>query len=81
MKTVTYPLRLTDKLYRRVRREADRRQKKLSELFREIIGCGLRALPPMQDTSPMVADTWERLGPPPEIDYDKLRILGLGLPG
>lgn len=72
MKTVTYPLRLPDALYNQVRKEAERRHKKLSEAFREIITYGLEALPPMPDTSAMLADTWDKLGPAPEIDYDKL---------
>ena len=72
MKTVTYPLRLPQDLYKRVELEAGKRHKKLSELFRELIGHGFEALPPMPDTSAAVADTWDRLGPAPDIDYAKL---------
>ena len=72
MKTVTYPLRLTVDLYGRVQSEANRRGKKVSELFREIIGYGIEALPAVPDTSEAGADTWVKLGPAPEVDYDKL---------
>ena len=72
MKTTTYPLRLSQPLLERVRSEAQRRNKKLSELFRDLIGYGLESLPPVPDTTAAVADTWEKLGPAPEVDYDKL---------
>ena len=72
MKTVVYPLRLPAGLYKRVRVEASRRRKKVSEVFREVIQYGLPALPPLPDTSRAVAETWEKLGPAPDIDYDQL---------
>ena len=71
MKTVTYPLRLPDELYKRVRTEAKRRRKKISELFRDLIAYGFEALPPVADTE-VIADTWEKLGPAPDVLYDKL---------
>jgi hypothetical protein len=72
MKTVTYPLRLAPPLLKRVRSKARRRNKKMAELFRDIIGYGLESLPPTPDTSVAVADTWEKLGPAPDINYYKL---------
>ena len=72
MKTITYLLRLDPPLLERVRSEAKRRNKKVSELFRDIIGYGLQSLPPVPDTAAPVADAWEKLGPAPEVDYDKL---------
>jgi hypothetical protein len=72
MKSVTYPIRLPEDLYQRVQAEAERRKKKLSETFRDLIAYGFEALPPLPDTSEAVADTWEKLGPAPEIDYGKL---------
>lgn len=73
MKTVTYPLRLNEAVFQRVKKEAGRRHKKVSELFRDIIAYGLPSLPPLPDeTTETIADTWEKLGPAPEIDYDKL---------
>jgi len=72
MKTVTYPLRLPRDLYKRVEAEAERRKKKLSETFRDLIAYGFEALPPLPDTSQVVADTWEKLGPAPDVIYDKL---------
>jgi hypothetical protein len=72
MKTVVYPLRLPAGLYKRVQVEAGKRRKKVSELFREVIQYGLPALPPLPDTSQAIAGTWEKLGPAPDIDYDKL---------
>ncbi len=71
MTTVTYPLRLPKELYRRVQAEAERRKKKLSETFRDLIAYGFASLPPLPDTE-VVADTWEKLGPAPDIVYDKL---------
>ena len=71
MKTVTYPLRLPDDLYKRVQTEARRRRKKISELFRDLIAYGFEALPPVPDTE-VIADTWEKLGPAPDVLYDKL---------
>ena len=71
MKTVTYPLRLPKDLFKR-EAEVDRRRKKVSETFRDLITYGFEALPPLPDTSAMVADTWEKLGPAPDVDYDKI---------
>ena len=59
-------------LFERVEAEAGRRRKKLSETFRDLIAYGFEALPPLPDTSEVVSDTWEKLGPTPDILYDKL---------
>ena len=74
MKTVTYPLRLDTGTMRRIKMEAKRRKKNTAVLLREIIGVGLPALPPIPEAGMdgLIADTWEKLGPAPEIDYDKL---------
>jgi len=74
MKTVTYPLRLDKKTMHRVALEAKRRRKSMADVFREAIGIGLPALPPPPEASldGLVADTWEKLGPAPDIDYGKL---------
>lgn len=74
MKTVTYPLRLDKKTMHRVELEAKRRKKSMADVFREAIGLGLPALPPLPeaDMNGLVADTWEKLGPAPDIDYGKL---------
>lgn len=73
MKTVTYPLRLPRELYDKVQAEAERRNKKLSEIFRDLVAYGFECLPPTPDEAIKgIADTWEKLGPPPEVDYDKL---------
>lgn len=73
MKTVTYPLRLSEDVFRKVKKEAERRRKKVSELFRDIIDYGLPSLPPLPNDNPeTIADTWDKLGPAPEIDYGKL---------
>ena len=69
MKTITYPLRVPRDLYKRVQHEAERRKKKLSETFRDLIAYGFEALPPLPDTSETVADTWAKLGPAPDIAY------------
>jgi hypothetical protein len=74
MKTVTYPLRLDKNTMARIELEAKRRKKSMADVFREVIGLGLPALPPIPEASMdgIIADTWEKLGPAPEIDYDKL---------
>jgi hypothetical protein len=73
VKTITYPLRLDAQLYGRVRKEARRRKRKLADVFRDSISLGLAALPPMPDPmEDVIGDSWEKLGPAPEIDYDKL---------
>ncbi len=73
VKTITYPLRLNEEVLQKVKREAGRRRKKVSEIFRDIIDYGLPSLPPMSDeTTEAIANTWERLGPAPDINYDKL---------
>lgn len=74
VKTLTYPLRLDKSTYQRVELEAKRRHKSMAAVFREVIGLGLPALPPVPEAGMdgLIAETWENLGPAPEIDYDKL---------
>lgn len=74
MKTITFPLRVDETTHQRVRLEARRRRKSMADIFRDAIGIGLLNLPPMPDAGMdgLVADTWEKLGPAPDIDYDKL---------
>jgi hypothetical protein len=72
MKTMVVPLRIPSQLYREVQTQARRRDKKVSEMLRETIRYGLSALPALPETSPILMDTWEKLGPAPDIDYDKL---------
>ena len=74
MKTVTYPLRLDKRTMQRVQLEAKRRKKSMADVFREAIGLGLPALPPIPEAGMdgLIAETWEKLGPAPEIDYGKL---------
>ena len=72
MKTITYPLRIPDSLYKRIQREAKLRNKKLAELLRDLISYGFDALPPAADTQ-VIADTWDKLGPAPDVIYDKLK--------
>jgi hypothetical protein len=59
-------------MFERVEDEARRRKKSLAGIFRDAIAYGLPALPPVPGLERVVADTWEKLGPAPEIDYDKL---------
>jgi hypothetical protein len=74
MKTVTYWLRLDKRTMQRIEVEARRRQKSVAAVFREVIGFGLAALPrtPEVHEGYVIADTWEKLGPAPKINYDKL---------
>ena len=74
VKTITFPLRVDAATHARVRKEARRRRKSMADVFRDAIGIGLLNLPPMPDAGMdgLIADTWEKLGPAPEIDYGKL---------
>jgi hypothetical protein len=72
MKTVSYTLRVEAAIFKRVKQEARKRKKSLADIFRDSIAYGLTALPPVPDLNTVIADTWEKLGPAPEIDYDKL---------
>jgi len=74
MKTVTYWLRLDKMTMQRIEVEARRRQKSVAAVFREAIGFGLAALPRTLEfhVGYVITDTWEKLGPAPEINYDKL---------
>ncbi|MDQ6631994.1 MAG: hypothetical protein M3Y82_09585 [Verrucomicrobiota bacterium] len=74
MATVTYPLKLDESTYQRIEMEAKRRKKSIADIARDTIALGLPLLPPMADLvmDDIVADCWEKLGPAPEIDYDKL---------
>jgi hypothetical protein len=46
--------------------------KKFLKSVRKVIRCGLQSLPPVQDFAETAADTWEQLGPPPKVLFDKL---------
>ena len=72
VKTVTYPIRIDRRDYRRLVAEATRRRKSLADLFRDLITYGLPALPPIPETYEALQEVWDNLGPPPEILYDKL---------
>jgi len=73
VKQVTYPLRLDDGLYQRIELEAQRRGRSLADLLREVIALGLPALPPPPESMDgLIADAWAKLGPAPDVDYDKL---------
>jgi len=72
MKTISYTLRMERAMFKRVETEAKKRRRSLADIFRDSIAYGLPVLPPVPGMGEVVADTWEKLGPAPEIDYDKL---------
>ncbi|MGA2175553.1 MAG: ribbon-helix-helix protein, CopG family [Verrucomicrobiota bacterium] len=72
MKTVSYTLRMDQDVFKRVENEARKRKKSLADIFRDSIAYGLPALPPVPNMDTVISDTWEKLGPAPEINYDKL---------
>lgn len=72
VKTIVYPIRLSDEDYALVQREAARRKKTLADLFRDLITYGLPALPPMPENYEALGEAWDSLGPAPEVIYDKL---------
>jgi len=71
---VTYPLRLDEVMFQRVELEAKRRHVSLADICREVIALGLSQLPAVPDAAldGLIAETWEKLGPAPEIDYEKI---------
>jgi len=71
VKTVTYPVRLTEGDYHLLLNEAKRRRKSLADLFRDLVVYGLPALPPIPDYE-AAQEAWDALGPAPEINYGKL---------
>jgi hypothetical protein len=72
MKTVTYPIRIQQVDYDNLVKEANRRQKSLADLFRDLITYGLPALPPVPEPYEALQEVWDNLGPGPTILYDKL---------
>jgi hypothetical protein len=72
MKTISYTLRIEAGLFERVQSEARRRKKSLADILRDSITYGLPTLPPLPGMDPIISDTWEKLGPAPDVDYDKL---------
>jgi hypothetical protein len=71
MKNVTYPLELPKDLFERVQAVAERSKKELSATFRDLIIDGIATQPASADIA-QVSDTWEKLGPAPDVLYDKL---------
>jgi hypothetical protein len=72
MKSVTYPVRFRKDEYDRLMAEARRRRKTLADLLRDLVTYGLPALPPPPDWESAILDTWDKLGPAPEVNYDQL---------
>jgi hypothetical protein len=72
VKTISYPVRFSEEEYAILKREAKRRKKTLADLFRDLITYGLPALPPPPESYEALQEVWDRLGPAPEILYDKL---------
>lgn len=74
MKTVTYPLEIDEAIFQRVEMEARRRDRTTGEVCRDLIVRGLMQLSQQStsDFESVIADTWEKIGPAPDIDYDKL---------
>jgi hypothetical protein len=72
VKTIDYTLHLDKEVFDQVQREAQRRKMKLDEAFRVTIAYGLPGLTSELGREAVIADTWEKLGPAPDIDYRKL---------
>jgi hypothetical protein len=70
MKTVKYTIQLDEHVFRQIQFEAERRDQSLDEVFKTAISAGLLSLDSAMEK--VVADTWEKIGAPPEIDYDKI---------
>jgi Ribbon-helix-helix protein, copG family len=71
-----YPLTLPDDLLDQVRRIAKETKLSMADVMRQAIRFGApqvrKRLSVEEDMSEVAADTWDKLGPAPDIDYDKL---------
>jgi Ribbon-helix-helix protein, copG family len=73
---VTYPLGLSKDLLDEVKRAAKETGLSTADVMRQAIKFGVpkvrRRMSAEEDFAEAAADTWEKLGPPPTINYDKL---------
>ena len=72
----TYPLALTDDLLGEIKRTAKETGLSQADAMRQALKFGLsqvrQRLSREDDLSEVIAETWEKLGPAPEILWDKL---------
>lgn len=66
------PLSMPDELLETVRAVAKETHLSQQDVIRQSVKLGLPKLREQFQLDNVVADTWRRLGPAPEIDYDKL---------
>ena len=76
MSMKTYPLALPDDLLKEIKRTSRETGLSMADAMRQAMKRGLpqvrRALSTEEDFSEAIADSWEKLGPAPRINHDKL---------
>lgn len=76
MGQITYPLGLPKELLAEVKRAAKETGLSTADVMRQAIKFGMprlrRAMSTEEDFSEAAAETWEKLGPAPGVNYDKL---------
>jgi hypothetical protein len=76
MASNTIPLAVPEELTAEVRRTASETGLSMADVMRQAMRLGLpllnRALSREEDFAEAAADTWEKLGPAPSVNYDEL---------
>lgn len=76
MSQITYPLGMPKDLMKKVKDAAKETGLSTADVMRQAIKFGVpkvrQALATEEDFAEAAADTWEKLGPAPTINYDKL---------
>jgi hypothetical protein len=76
MSMKTYPIGLPKELLEEVRRTAKETGLSMADAMRQALKRGLpqvrQAMSREEDMSEVIADTWEKLGPAPRVNWDEL---------
>lgn len=76
MSQITYPLGMPKDLMKEVKDAAKETGLSTADVMRQAIKFGVpkvrQALPTEEDVSEAMADTWEKLGPAPRVNYDAI---------
>ena len=76
MSQVTYPLGMPEELLKEVKNAAKDTGLSVADVMRQAIKFGVprvrQSLSREEDMSEAMADTWEKLGPAPRVNYDAI---------
>lgn len=76
MSKQAYPLTLPPELLKQIRRIAKATNLSMADVMRQAIRFGApqvaRRLSNEDELTPLIADTWDKLGPAPTVNYDEL---------